>query len=115
MGAWGGLAFGVVWFMAALVFSGCNGQVLQSLGVVQAAAPVQFQPLPLTYVVEHPAACVELNLQSNTAWTASADVPWIVSVTPATLGVVKASSTLNSRPCTCLGSPVSCRWLARWP
>ena len=67
---------------ALLLFSGCNGQVSQALGVTQAAAPVVFQVNPAEFVVEYMANCISLILHTNTSWTAFASSPWILSITP---------------------------------
>lgn len=71
-------------FTANVPFSGCDGQIVQTLEVVQAAAPVIFLIDPLTFEVESPANCVSLFLTANTSWSASTPSPWITSIAPPT-------------------------------
>ena len=72
----------IVPLSAMLLFSGCDGLTSQSLGIVQAAAPVVFQIDPMTFEVEYMASCISLFLSANTSWTASTVSPWITSITP---------------------------------
>jgi len=67
---------------ALLIFSGCNGQVIRELTVIQAAAPVVFQAGPLEVSVEHPANCISVSVTANTNWTATTLSPWITSIIP---------------------------------
>jgi hypothetical protein len=62
--------------LATLTFTGCNGQATQNLGVLQHAT-LFFSANPLQFNVGNNADCVSLTLSTNTAWTATASVPWI--------------------------------------